>query len=165
MAKNWVRIEDRGKKGFYDFVNRMETVGKDEPHVDIGVLTTSPQRRSGLSNVDVAVWNELGVPSKNIPSRPFMRETYAKESKRVDKYLNKVYEKAGSSSSDTKKVLTSLGRWYKRSLRLMIKQYSHPRNAESTIAKKGEDDPLVDTEQLMNSIRYRVRTKTMKGGK
>jgi hypothetical protein len=108
----------------------------------------------GTSLPTVAAQNEFGDPAKKIPPRPFFRTTISKNS---DEWGNLVAKAAKFYNYDEKQVLSVLGQKIKEQIQDSIRSWDSPPNAPRTIEKKGFNNPLVDTRQLLNSPEYKVK--------
>lgn len=106
---------------------------------------------------EVAVWNEYGTPT--VPSRPAFTVTATSP---------EVHAKMSAAARETSfaqgediavKVLEAAGNVALAELQTMLATWSEPPNAPFTIAKKGFDDPLEDTEQLHNELVARVEVR------
>jgi len=104
----------------------------------------------GTSVAMVAAINEFGAPSRGIPPRPFVREgTIAKHK---DEWGPQVGEALKASGMDARKALQGMGEIITGEMQEAIVDFTDPRNAPSTIKRKGFDDPLVDTGQMLRSV-------------
>jgi len=99
----------------------------------------------------VAAWNEYGT-SKS-PPRPFIRNMINKES---DKWADTIQRAATAFDYNGHQVLSQMGLVIQEDLQQAIVDFSDPRNADSTIAKKGFNKPLIDTGHMKDSITYLV---------
>ena len=139
----------------------------DKNVLSVGILQpeASIVYKSGATMGQIAEWNEFGVPRDSgtrIPARPFMRQTFRKK-KNIDiaiKGMSVKGSKAMSNPSRIPRILLSVaGKALAAEMKLTIKDWETPKNAESTIRKKGKDDPLVETGLMMNSVRYEVKKR------
>lgn len=87
-------------------------------------------------NAKKALYNEFGTDK--IPSRPFIRRGLDN----IEKELDKKPEQIGSKMV--------------QNIKKAINNSDYPRNAVSTIKKKGFDFPLIDTRDMYNSLTFRV---------
>ena len=101
----------------------------------------------GTYVANVAAYNNYGTD--NIPARPFL-DQFSDESQDM------LREHSAITPPVTDGVLTQMGSELKSGLQSTIREWVEPPNAPRTIAKKGKDDPLVDTELLINSVEYRI---------
>lgn len=88
-------------------------------------------------NAMKALWNEFGTDK--IPARPFIRRGLDN----IEEELNKSPEQIGGKMV--------------QNIKKAINDSNYPRNAVSTVKKKGFDFPLIDTREMYNSLTFRVR--------
>lgn len=118
-------------------------------HVKVGVLDNS-KYPDGTSVATVAFKNEYGY--KNIPSRPFFRQTI-KEQREAWSNLAINGIRAGYS---IEKVMGLVGTQMEGDIKMSIMSWTTPRNSDYTIAIKGFDAPLRHTLLLRDSIKYEL---------
>lgn len=124
-------------------------------HVKVGVLDNS-KYPDGTSVATVAFKNEYGY--KNIPSRPFFRQTI-KEQREAWSILAINGIRAGYSID---KVMGLVGTAMERDIKYSILTWTEPPNAPYTIKKKGVNSPLRDRKAangqllLHDSIKYEI---------
>ena len=104
---------------------------------------------NGKSVAEVAAFNEFG--GGKVPPRPFMR-TCVERRKNIWK---KLVRDELAKNEDARVTLALLGNRMVEDLKDYIKIWTYPPNAPSTIAKKGFNDPLVETGRMMNSVDWR----------
>lgn len=153
------------------------------PHVKVGILASSGAHKdedggtSGVSVVDVAVWNEFGTDKA--PERPFMR-TAAKELTPIMAELGgKALSMLILGKVTLDKALDLLGLKAQAVIKRTITNWETPPNAPATILKKARktgrekiaaagakgkaaeaaalaayNNPLQDTNQMLNSVQY-----------
>jgi len=97
----------------------------------------------------VAAANEFGVPSHNQPPRPFFRGMITKESPHWGKDLGDILK---LEDYDAVKSLSLMGKEVEGELVQSIQDFTTPGLAESTIAAKGFDKPLIDTDLMWKSV-------------
>lgn len=110
--------------------------------------------RSPISVAQNALWQNFGT--KRIPPRPFFTDMIENNSPRWGEsmaYLARVH------NYDAKKVLTNMGLGIKAQLVRSIVEWSDPPNAESTVAIKGFNKPLIDEGIMQNSVDFEVTTR------
>ena len=105
----------------------------------------------GVKVAQVAFWNEFGTTTS--PSRPFFRKMIADESPGWGALVARA---AAYYNSDGATILNFMGEKIAEDLQQSIVGWQDPRNAASTIARKGFDKPLVDTGDMSRSITYEV---------
>jgi hypothetical protein len=107
----------------------------------------------GTSVPMVAAIQEFGAPARNIPPRPFFRGMIAKESPNWGDQLGAALT---STQYDATRALEMMGEEIKGELTESIRDFGSPANSESTVERKGFNDPLIDTGHMVNSITARV---------
>ena len=126
----------------------------DGMEVVAGMLKDSGKASNGASYVDIATWNEYGT--KHIPSRPFIRisadtnkQAWAKMAQQC---VNAVID--GDSPRDAAQVI---GHRMVEDIREVFGDTSKLKaNAPSTIAKKGRNEPLVDSGEMRRRVNFRI---------
>ncbi|HHE9979242.1 hypothetical protein A4A64_08945 [Haemophilus influenzae] len=144
-----VKINNKGLEKELELINK---IGK--ARVKVGVQADAGvHSESGESLVDIGIWNEYGTV--HIPSRPFIRQTFEDNQQAVEQYLGRVVSNV-AKGGDLVQELSKLGQWYQDKQKKTLKSYPWTPNAPSTRRRKKSSKPLVDTSQLVNSIRYKV---------
>jgi hypothetical protein len=117
------------------------------------MLKDSGKASNGASYVDIATWNEYGT--KRIPSRPFIRisadtnkQAWAKMAQQC---VNDVID--GDSPREAVQVI---GHRMVEDIREVFGSSKLKANAPSTIAKKGRNEPLVDSGEMRRRVNFRV---------
>lgn len=128
--------------------------GLDGTEIVAGILKDSGNASNGASYVDIATWNEYGT--RRIPSRPFIRisadTNKAAWAKLAQQCVNDVID--GDSPSEAAKVV---GHRMVEDIRKVFGDTSKLKdNAPSTIAKKGRNEPLVDSGEMRRRVNFRV---------
>jgi len=151
MSLGWSNLTPEGKKYFKE----LEQLAKME--VQVGFQTDSGSYENGATLAEVAAYNELGTSST--PARPFMRksfENHEKELQNACDQVNKTLAKGGT----TQQALDELGAFVKGLVQEEIVSGDFAPNADSTIAKKGSDKPLIDTGFMRQSVNYQVKQRS-----
>jgi hypothetical protein len=107
----------------------------------------------GTPVATVAITHEYGAPSRNIPSRPFMRNTVAEKSAGWPETLAKLLK---DNDYDSRKTLEQMGQIVVDQIKDTIRGQDFVPLAPSTLAKKDTDLILIETELLINSIDFEV---------
>jgi hypothetical protein len=117
---------------------------------------TYPASKEGppLHVAQVAFWNEFGTV--RAPARPAFRTTISKQSKEWGDRLGKAVI---ATNYDGRQALGLLGQSMRDDLENAIAQWSEPSNAQSTIDRKGFNDPLVWTGTMQRAPDYEVKEK------
>lgn len=127
--------------------------GLDGTEIVAGILKDSGTASNGASYVDIATWNEYGT--RRIPSRPFIRisadtnkQAWAKMAQQC---VNDVID--GDNPKDAAQVI---GHRMVEDIREVFGSSELKANAPSTIAKKGRNEPLVDSGEMRRRVNFRV---------
>lgn len=97
------------------------------------------------------------VKSVTIPERSFMRSGYDKSKTELEKVIEKSISLALTMKITPEQAYERIGLFLVSSITRQIRQIKSPTNAPLTVAKKdGENNPLIDTGRLRQSITYRV---------
>lgn len=105
----------------------------------------------------VGYCNEFGVPhgsGTRIPPRPFMRPALHQNKAKIIAELRSKYRQALKDNKDTMTVLNAIGEKVKGLIQEQILNTWEPRNAPSTIKRKGVDAPLRDTKVMLHSVAH-----------
>lgn len=152
-------MEDDFVKQFKEEFNKLPTYV-----LELGVIENKTNRdnNKGVTNAELMFIHENGSPINHIPSRPVLEMTieYA-EKELMDKTIDKIIKKYAESGFDKNLVeqeISRLGMRMESYARKII--YSNDGrlapNAPSTIKKKGDNHPLLDTGQLARSITCQI---------
>lgn len=140
-------VEGYTKKGI-EFEEFLKTQ-KEIQEVMAGVFG---EREKLLS---IAVWNEFGT--EKIPARPFLRKTFLKKKSVWLDYSESLVNQILDGKLNRKNALKLMGERMRDDIKKTMVDLKTPKNAPSTIKKKGFDDPLIDTKKLLNAVEYRVK--------
>lgn len=122
--------------------------------VKIGIQADEKgEYKNGASVIDVAIWNEFGT--KKIPSRPFIRQCFSDNQAAIEKKL-RFYALKVLEGEEPKIALSQLGQWYEDKQKACLLNFPWKPNTAATIKAKKSSKPLVNTHQLVDSIRYEV---------
>ena len=143
------------EKNLKDYFNNLKSC-----YSEVGFIDGSITYDRGRNVPTVAYWQEYGVLSRSgsgdffIPPRPFM--SY---SSRVfaDTFSEIVSSGLKENKFNSKKVIEEASKELKDRIELSIVEWDIPANAAYTIAKKGFDDPLIETHKMLNSVDYKVK--------
>lgn len=141
-------------KRFFDELSKVT-----DNDVDVGIFADSVYP-DGNTVASIALQNEYGTST--IPARPFMKQTLDNRSDNIEKAIEGLLNSAtGSTSADD--LLSEFGGKMAEAMQEEILYGSFAPNAPSTVARKGHNLPLVDTEQMWDSVTYKVRGKSEGG--
>ena len=165
MLKVKIKLHD---KGVFDQIKKQKAtlragfIGNemyepiDEPFYGNELVNGKPRRfgkRKAIPVAQVAMANEYGVPERNVPPRPFMDKTFRWYNK---KWLRTI-EGLIYDTMNFKAVLEDMGPTVVADIQSVIEDLDNPPNAPSTIKIKGFNNPLIDSGQMLNSVRYEVK--------
>jgi len=139
----------------------LERMAKDlqelsETAVYVGVPKDAPDYPDGTSVVKVAIINEFGAPSKNIPPRPFVSAS-VREHGGYRAELSQIAKQVTQRKVTPYRAMQRLGMIAQANMRKYITALMRPPNAAATIAKKGFNNPLIETGHLRRIINYLVK--------
>lgn len=145
------RVTDRG----WNRIKR-ELRKANRKVVKVGVQEAET-RTDGVAMTVVAAANEFGTD--RIPERSFIRSSFDEQLPKNRQLKQSLYSKILAGTLTTEHALGLLGQHNQSAIRQKIIDVREPPNAPSTVARKGSSNPLVDTGQLGNAIRYVVTDK------
>lgn len=112
----------------------------------------------------VAYMNEYGhsIGIQGVPERPFMHDTYEDKMNQLHmaRAMRKVFIAAITDGRTVDRVLKQTGQMVVDLIQESIDDYPGS-NSTATIKRKGFNDPLRDTDRMLNSVRFRIH----KGGR
>ena len=142
-ADGGVKVQDLGWKSI-----RRQLLAVDGVQITVG-----PE---GARNERVGAFMEFGTAT--IPARPFLGTTFEDHQDEIIKLAASIFALATEGRLDPLAAFDLLGTQVADMVKATIRR-SHPSWPPldpKTVARKGSDKPLVDTGQLVNSIRHRV---------
>lgn len=125
--------------------------------VTIGVHSEEGQEvypGSGATVAEVAFWNEYGTVTA--PERSFIRSTIDENRSELELLTSKLLKAVIDRKMTTEVALNKLGFKIQTLIQKKILTLNDPPNAESTVARKGFNNPLVDSRRLWRSVAYEV---------
>lgn len=124
-----------------------------------GTKDSDGQNRSYRDIIEIAVVNHFGTRNGRIPPRPFMDVAFQNEGKqRVQNAVKRELKilMDPNRSGDVISGLHRLGNIGVAVIRKAIRSRDYIANKPATIAKKGSDNPLVDTGQMAQSVQHTI---------
>lgn len=100
----------------------------------------------------VAATNEFGNPAHNQPPRPFFRNAIAEHEEEWKELAALLIERG----DDIEEVFSMLGTIIAADIQQSIRSLDSPPLSPVTIARKGFDNPLIDTKNMLDSVSYEV---------
>lgn len=166
MAKFKVTDKDRGWKKIAAELKKAAA----KPYVKVGFIGDSgnaTHKDSPLTVAGIAAIHEYGAPEQNIPERSFIRGTIEARSNEVQGFIDHQNKSVLLQKLNVREALGRLGLFAVALIKdRIVKEHIPPPLKESTIIAKTRDGktgevPLVNTAQMLNSIRHEV---IMNGG-
>lgn len=164
MIKPRVTVKDLGKAEWDKLLKKFE--GVTEAFVSIGVHEGAGEYESGVSVVEVALWNEFGT--RHIPERSFIRSAVDDNEGLIDSWRDEALDKILKDEWTIEKALEAIGFRIQTLIQNKIKSNVPPPNAPSTVKRKqsagvlgkevteGRTSTLIETGLLLRSITYQV---------
>lgn len=146
--------------GYDNFLSALAEIERGMSSLTVGVHEDEGLHHEASSWRDttvaeVALWNEFGTDN-NIPPRSFMRSTMDKNAFRYQRILNLQAIKIYEGKQTVKGSLLHIGKIIAADMRKAVRDMAFPPNKPSTIAAKGFNDPLIETEQLAKAIKHKL---------
>jgi len=126
--------------------------------VTVGVhAEDGSQDHGGMTTAELATIHEFGATGSgvNIPARSWLRDYVEANEPRHLEMLRRVAAE-GIKGHPMEQAMGQLGAQLVGEVKERIIAGIAPPNAESTIARKGSETPLIDTGQFIGSIHYQV---------
>lgn len=174
-----VKDIDKGLKRIFKDLKEI-----NKSFVKVGVLSSAKPEPDGMNMGKLANIMEYGSPSKNIPSRPFMRQTIDRIKEQIKKFNEYELKLIMQGKSTAARSLGRLGEFVQREIKKEFIEGSFEPNARSTLlasrrkhakikkkytvaeaAANVSDSggkikrPLIETGALRGSINYEVVKK------
>lgn len=104
------------------------------------------------SVVAIGVAHEFG--NERVPERSFLRSTHDAQRGAISGLMEAEYTAILAGRSTFRRSLFLIGEWFESKVKEKIRSNIRPALNPSTIAKKGSSVALIDTAQMINSIRH-----------
>ena len=146
MATSKTTLRDRGWKKLH---KRLSALSGGGAAVEVGFFDPA--------NASIAVIHEHGAPGANIPERSFLRSTFDEERPALERQLAEGVEEVFKGRATLERILMNVGDDLADKVHRKILGMNSPANAPSTVAKKGFDDPLVETGAMADAVEARLK--------
>ena len=135
-------------------LERIAAKANENKLVNVGFFEGSTESQSGLPTAFVAICNEYGSPSRGVPPRPFFRRMIQHGSPHwgIDLGAALVHYEMDSS-----KALEGMGHQMVAELQGSIQDRVYAPLKESTVARKGNDQTLIDSADMIQSVNFQVK--------
>lgn len=149
MGFGFTDLTPEGKKYFREL--------KKMTDMEIQVGFQGDQKyEDGTSIAQVAAINEFGA--SDIPERPFMRQSFENHEGELQAVCDAA-QRLVSSGGSAEQALQQIGVVAKGLVQDEIVNGGFAPNAESTIKKKGSEQPLIDTGTMRQSVNFVVKRR------
>lgn len=115
-------------------------------------LQDGDESDEGTGLAMIAAFNEFGT--ETIPERPFMKQAFDINRGRIENLQSRLNSAVLLGKISIEKALFLVGEEHQKHIQKRIKDLTQPQNKPSTIKKKGSSNPLIDTAQMMQSVRH-----------
>ncbi len=111
----------------------------------------------GLTIGDVASIHEFGAPAANVPQRSFLRSWFDERQDFITSTLRTQFTQVIAGKRTTEQAAERIALAFEGDVKQRILRNIPPPLKPATIARKGSSLALVDTGQLRNAIRAKVK--------
>lgn len=143
-----------GKQQVEEALRRLAERLEGETRVLVGVPEGSGTYDDGLTIATVAAVNNFGSADGHIPARPFLRPAVEQGAPEYQRLAEVMIPRVLSGEMAMRTLLEQMGNLAEGHIKQYITDLRVPKNADSTIANKGSDNPLIHDGHLRQSIRY-----------
>ncbi len=109
--------------------------------------------KGGEGKIELLFWLTKSV---KIPERAFLRNGYDECIDEVLKNKDKLFQKVQRGEMSAEKFLDAFGLALSAHIKKYARDLDKPENKQPTIETKGSDNPLVDTDGMINGISWKV---------
>lgn len=102
-----------------------------------------------------AATQEYGSRDGKIPSRPFMRQAFDGNTKRIEQHMNNEIAAVIDGKYGPKQALSRVGEFFVGVIKSTIRRGDFKPLKPATILRKGSSRPLIDTGEMRNSITHK----------
>lgn len=138
-------------------MKRAEKLNQLQLVVGIPNDENSREDSDGITNAELGIIHEFGVPERGIPERSFMRSTASEESENLGRLSKAQIAECIEGNVSPHDVFATIGAYLQGKIVEEITDGEFEPNNENTVKRKGSSKPLIDTGQLRASITYEVR--------
>lgn len=117
---------------------------------------TTPPKPTGMTVAALGVIHEFGVPSRGIPSRPFMRQTWDKHGESTKRLIRQMFKLLMENKIKLYPALGKIGAYYEGQVKTTIRNGVFQSNSAATVRAKKSSKPLIDTGLMRASVTHKV---------
>lgn len=151
MASNVQVIEK--DLGMNAIENELKKLNGSE--TDIGIFGSGGNEEDNLAQR--AATNEYGTRDGRIPERPFNRDAFDNNVKKLQESITDRYNKVLDRKMTAKKLLQETGAEHEANIKETIDKGRFKSNAPATIARKGSSRPLIDDGDMRRAITHKEK--------
>jgi len=149
--------------GFDSIIEDLKTLSSID--VEVGYFDDGTRSADGtMDMVDLAIlqhngsdeYDKLYEGNGTIPKRPFQDETARMFTNEITEVMHKVVAKVIDKKIFATGGLNEIGEKYTDMMKHSIKIFHTPSNSEGTIKEKGEDNPLILSESMMEAVTHEL---------
>lgn len=144
------------QKGLNSILKKLKTL---ETHEGTAGFYGKMHPTHGVTDTEIAVKNEWGVPEEKIPSRPFMSTAASQGALKMNRLASKLFGQWLQGKITTKTMLKKLSEEEAEWIKHFIIHNSFEPNSDRTLEGKPGDQPLVNTGWLSENVGTKVRKK------
>ena len=126
--------------------------------VKAGILAKDGRENhsEGITEFQIGMNHEFGVPEKNIPRRSFIRVPIENNIKEITKLIENNHKLVSENAMSAKVALDRIGIKAQNTIKESFRNNDWKPLKRATVKRKGSSRPLIDTGQLIGSISYIV---------
>lgn len=156
MAVKGVEVIDRG----WDKINKLLRIMNNSFTAvgfpgDVSTSNESVGDSGGFTIASLAAVHEFGRRDESIPARPFMKNTFEKNRRRIPKFQLRLKDKVLARRLSVKQALSQLGEWYEGEIKEEIRNGNFEALSEATVLKKGSSQPLIDEGRMIGAVTHK----------
>lgn len=158
-----VRGTDRAKRSIAAYMKRLS----GHRQVLVGVQKGAGDYEDGTPIAVIASANQFGATLPNgveIPARPFLDVAINKNRKKYARTMAEMLPKVLDGEPSVEEILDTIGLQAVGDVQEYMVELHDPPNSPVTIAKKGSNNPLIDTGNLRQSIRHEIAKEPVEEG-
>lgn len=151
-----VKMTKSRLKTIHEFDKKLQELEKRRVIIGINKDAVS---KTGVEVAKYAYWNDRGVPSKNIPARPFFRSvtTLGRSKDEIQTYVDGVIRDMFKLTLTPEQALDRIGLFLKGRVVNSIRNGNWISNNPETLKHKTSSNPLIDKGQLIRSVEYEIK--------
>lgn len=115
------------------------------------------EKANPITVAQIAAVNEYGSQDGRIPERSFIRSTVNEYHDQIQRMLDKFSDQILEGKMTRKRALGIASQFLADKIRAKINSGVPPRNAASTVRRKGSSKTLVDTGQMLAAVDWDVK--------